>query len=196
MEISTKTDLELIKEVNKNNNSLAFSELSNRHTRLFSYVTNKYIPVLNNSGIYKEDIQAEKDHILLRSIEKYNPKKGKFSSFFGNQARFFCLRQIQNSKNFFKESEDVLKYVAETVEDLFETREIANYIFDLLKTHQDARIIKVFKMRFAESNNLTFEKIGVKMGFSRQTIVNLYNKGLFLIKSDKKIKKMMDKHRM
>jgi hypothetical protein len=47
------------------------------------------------SGTHPEDISSDKDYLIYKSAVSYNPtKKIKFSTWLGNQVRYYCLNKI------------------------------------------------------------------------------------------------------
>ena len=93
-------DIDLINKVKKESNSDALKELENRHTGIFNQMVKKYYKHLIDFGANPDDIINDKLFVIYKSALNFNPDKNvKFSTWLGNQARYYCLNCINKQSN-------------------------------------------------------------------------------------------------
>lgn len=183
-------DIELINKVKTESSSEALKELETRHTGIFNQMVKKYYKYLIDFGTNPEDIVDDKLFVIYKSALNFNPDKNvKFSTWLGNQAKYYCLncinkRQVAismdnvNIKNLIEKNQ--IGYLSETSL----IKENCDLVFSLLKRVKDPRITKIFKLRYFDGPKLTaWNKISKKLKISTQTAINLHNKGKILLKN-------------
>ena len=183
-----RQDLLLIMAVKRKNDSSAFLELCDRYEKIFYKVCKKYENVLTNNGINPQDVYDEKNMIIFHCIKTFNPKKKtKFGSWLGNYARYLCLNSINSRKHISTTIEEDLNKIHEnkSTEDFTQdshTEENSQYVLKLLSSFKDKRIEKIFQYRFLGDKKMNWKDVATHMNTSPQTCINLYRKGLKLIK--------------
>jgi RNA polymerase sigma factor (sigma-70 family) len=189
------TDTELIEDIKENNSSDSFVELSNRHSKLFYKICQKYHAAFLNSGISPEDVHQEKDHTIYKSIITFNPdKKTKFSTWLGNYTKYSCLNFLKKNAKYatFEDCKKIEyfldKHAAEN--DNPDYSGLLERVYEILESSSDKRMYKIFKLRYDLSNQkkATWKKIAREISVSAQTAINLHNKGLSIICKKMKVK--------
>jgi len=192
-----KSDVELVKLIRGDANSEAFLEVCRRYENIFYKVCQKYATALSHSGINPQDIFEEKNYIIFHCVSTFEPKKKtKLGTWIGNYARYLCLNSI-NSRRFILPTtdDDLKKHIEETqishnyFESVHNTQEDFKYVLNILEQVKDSRIVQIFKLRYLSPKRMIWAEIAVKVGVSTQTVINLHNKGLDLLK-----RKLSSKH--
>jgi RNA polymerase sigma factor (sigma-70 family) len=183
-------DIDLINKVKKESNSDALKELENRHTGIFNQMVKKYYKHLIDFGANPDDIINDKLFVIYKSALNFNPDKNvKFSTWLGNQARYYCLNCINKQTNTISMDNINIKNVIENNQIKYEkdisiNKENSDLIFSILDRIKDDRISKIFKLRYFNNKKLTsWNKISKKLKISTQTAINLHNKGKLLLKN-------------
>lgn len=184
------TDLELILEVKDNCSSEALKELESRHTGIYNQMVKKYYRHMVNFGIDPGDVANDKLLIIYKSALNFDASKNvKFSTWLGNQARYYCLNCI-NKHNLLVNMDNhsvnniIEKNQIKTSQNSDGFKENSDMIFSILNRIKDKRIYKIFKMRYFNGKKLTpWSKISKKLKISTQTAINLHNKGKDLLKN-------------
>jgi RNA polymerase sigma factor (sigma-70 family) len=184
------TDLELILEVKDHCNSEALKELECRHTGIYNQMVKRYYRHMVDFGINPDDVINDKLLIIYKSALNFDPSKNvKFSTWLGNQARYYCLNCI-NKHNLLVNMDNhsvnniIEKNQIKTSQKSDGFRENSDMIFSILNRIKDKRIYKIFKMRYFNEKKLTpWSKISKKLKISTQTAINLHNKGKDLLKN-------------
>lgn len=200
IQFEAKSDLELVKMVKDSANSEAFVEVCRRYENIFYKVCQKYANALAHSGLNAQDIFEEKNFIIYHCVSTFKPsKKTKLGTWIGNYARYLCLNSINARRFILPTTDDDLKqHLEETqthhdfVHNRANTQEDFKYVLNILSQVKDARILRIFKLRYLSARRLIWAEIAVKMGVSTQTVINLHNKGLDLLKRKLKSKYISD----
>lgn len=195
-----KSDLELVELVKVKADSDAFVEVCRRYENIFYKVCQKYAAALVNSGINPQDIFEEKNYIIFHCVSTFQPKrKTKLGTWIGNYARYLCLNSI-NARRFILPTtdEDLKKYIEESQAshdyfvNLSHSQEEFKYVLNILDQIKDRRIIDIFRLRYLNQKRMIWADIATKIGVSTQTVINLHNKGLSLLKRKIKSKHISD----
>jgi RNA polymerase sigma factor (sigma-70 family) len=161
--------------------------LIKRHTPLCLKVMKRYTPAMLITGVYDRNMYKELNVLIYKAMMSFNPDKGvKFSTWLGNQARYFCLNILNRKKKLILLDEDSLDMIASSNEQKNNrsTKDITEYIFNILDQMKDYRISKVFNFRYFSSDkkDSSWEIVAKKIGVSTQTAINLHNKGKRVLK--------------
>jgi RNA polymerase sigma factor (sigma-70 family) len=182
------TDAELIKDIKENNSSDSFIELSNRHSKLFYKICQKYHAAFLNSGISPEDVHQEKDHTIYKSIITFNPdKKTKFSTWLGNYTKYSCLNFLKKNAKYatFEDCKKIEYFLDKHASDndAPDYSGLLERVYEILESSSDDRIYKIFKLRYdlGDRKKATWKTIAKKIDVSAQTAINLHNKGIKII---------------
>jgi RNA polymerase sigma factor (sigma-70 family) len=183
-----KTDTQLITEIKLYNSNDALKQLSERHSGLYMQICQKYTPAIEASGSYMQDVTADKDFVVFKAALSYDETRNvKFSTWFGNQARFYCLKHIDFKHPKVSLPPEELNQFIDKREgqnnEHVEFEQFSEYVKNILEQIQDKRIRKVFELRYANHDKVTtWATIGKKMGVSTQTAINLHSRGLKMLR--------------
>lgn len=188
--LEAKSDLELVHLVKEQASDDAFLEVCRRYENIFYKVCQKYATALMSSGINPQDIFEEKNFIIFHCISTFKTRKRtKLGTWIGNYARYLCLNSINSRKFILPTTDDDLKrYIEETqvthdfLANSTASHEEFKYVLNLLQQIKDPRIISIFKFRYLSHKRMIWADIARKVGVSTQTVINLHNKGLSLLK--------------
>lgn len=183
-------DLDLINKVKNESDNEALNELALRHSGIYNEMIKKYYRHLVNTGVSPDDIISDKLYILYKSAMSFDPNKNvKFSTWIGNQARYYCLNCMNKNNSTIAMENESIKLILEkkqASENFDENllREKSDLIFSILRRIKDDRIYKIYRMRYFSGKKLTpWSKISKKLKISTQTVINLHNKGKILLKN-------------
>lgn len=174
---------QLIKKIKKHHCSDSLKALDQLHGGLCVKIIKKYIGQLNAKNYSIEDLIKDKTYVVYQAALSFDPKKKiKYSSWLGNQMRYFCLNILNKNKNNLCMDDDNIRYLVEKkqIEEMntFDPEKL-EYIFDILSNMKDKRIEKIFKMRYFDSKKLkAWNEIGKKLHISTQTAINIHNKAI------------------
>lgn len=193
-----KNDLDLVEEVKCKNCSEAMKELEQRHSGVCFSMIKKYYNALSSVGVDPNELAKEKDYVMYKSALNFDPTKNiKFSTWVGNQMRFYCLNSMNKNNSSISMDNENIKNIIEQKQSLeiFKIihKENYEYIFNILSKLKDKRIEKIFKIRyFSDKKNVSWSKIAKKLKVSTQTVINLHNKTLKFLKNKLESDKLYD----
>lgn len=201
MVLTQKSDIELIDLVKVHANNEAFLEICRRYENIFYKVCQKYAGALCARGLNPQDIFEEKDFIIFHCVSTFQPDKNvKLGTWIGNYARYLCLNSINAQRFAFSVVDDEIKKLIEesqTSHHYFES--VSNlhddfaYIINLLEQMKDQRIVQIFKLRYLSQKRMIWSDIAIRLGVSTQTVINLHNKGLALLRKKIRSTNISDK---
>lgn len=186
-----KSDKQLINDVrDKDKESESLNELINRHSGIYIEIINRYIR--EDFGIIrKEDLIQEKDFNIYRCALKFDPSRNtKFSTYLGNETKWMCLNLYnRNKKEKFNQeiSDNIYHLLSPDLNQIPSRidREMQSEINLIIEEIPDARIKKIFKMRYIvgqKNNVMPWKKIGKEVNLSIQGCINVHNRGIKYIK--------------
>jgi RNA polymerase sigma factor (sigma-70 family) len=182
------TDLELINNIKNNQDSDSLKDLDFKHSGICMQMIKKYEPVLKNSGIDVNEIYQDKISVVYKSALNFNPSKNvKFSTWLGNQMRYYCLNMLNKNNHFISMDNENIKNIVEKKQPIVlpetKMRENSDLIFDILNQMKDDRALRIFQLRYFTNKNkkLSWHKIAKKINISTQTAINIHNKCLKLL---------------
>lgn len=191
IDLSDKTDEELVDEVKSSGCNDSFLELSRRHSAIYFKVYSKYSSAISATGD-SSDILNDKDYALYKAILSYESEKGaKFITWFWNTVRYKCLsyvnkriREVSLYSISEEEKDDLSKSIVER--DCFEfneaekrksTESFSKYLTNEIDKMEDSRIKQIFEARyFSGRKNKGWKKVGQDVGLCGKTCASLHNK--------------------
>ena len=190
---------QLINKIKKHHCSDSLQQLYRIHGGLCVKIIKKYLPQLSNKNYNMEDILKDKIYVVYQTALSFNPKKKiKFSTWLGNQIRYYCLNLINKNKNDLYLTDENIKYIVEKKQ--LEQRNVevdkvkTEYIFNLLHSMKDERIEKIFKLRYFDANKLkSWNDIGKELNISTQTAINIHEKTINFLNKKITSKNLFDK---
>lgn len=135
-------------------------ELISRHSGIYFSMANRYFPdgkkFNSHLNIDRDYVFNSKDYVIYQAALSFDQDRGvKFSTHVGNQARYFCLGQINKSRDFVPfESSEFENLFSD--EDACEVQEkvdtaLSGKIIDIIKEIPDERVHEIFKLRYLDS---------------------------------------------
>lgn len=189
---------QLIKKIKKHHCSDSLKALDELHGGLCVKIIKKYSGQLNAKNYSIEDLIKDKTYVVYQAALSFDPTKNvKYSSWLGNQMRYFCLNILNKNKHNLCMDNENIKYLVEKkqVEEMntFDPVKL-DYIFDIISNMKDKRIEKIFKMRYFDSKKLkAWNEIGKKLHISTQTAINIHNKAIEFLNKKITSKNLFDK---
>lgn len=197
MKIQNETDNILIKNIKEKNDEDSLKTLIERHAGLCNSLYRKYSVPLQASGAFLEDVIQQKDYVVYKSALSFDEEKNsKFSTWLYNQIRYQCLNSInENSRYLTLETEKLNYLIEKNTKPVEEYKTISEYIFNIINSCSDERVNKIFKMRYLNSANkkMAWSKIAKSLNISTQTVINIHNKTLKLLKNKIQSRNCFDK---
>lgn len=190
---------QLIKKIKKDNCSESLKQLENMHGGLCVKIIKKYLNQLNDKNFSIDDMLKDKVYVVYQSALSFDPKRNiKYSTWLGNQIRYFCLNTLNKNKNNLCLDNEKIKYLVEKKQIEESNTQMdqskLDYIFDIIHNMKDKRIEKIFKMRYFDSKKLkAWNEIGKKLHISTQTAINIHNKALEFLNKKITSKNLFDK---
>ena len=197
MPLTKESDFTLVKRVKEDNCNDSLKELVERHAALCYNVCYRYSSMLISRGVHFDDVLKDRDYIVYKSILSFNETKNtKFSTWLGNFTRYYCLNLINKKNHLCLEDKElhcrIDKKALEEVNPA-ELKELRDYVLNILSQLKDARIRKVFELRyFSNKGKITWNKISNEMEISIQTAINLHERGRVILKRKIKSKRYGD----
>lgn len=191
------SDKQLITQIKAEASSEAFEILRERHSGLFMQIVKRYTPrFLQISGVCCQDVIESKNDLLYNAILSYEENKGaQFNTWFGNKVDFYCRNTLNaNKKKKFETAnpEDMESFIDNVAMYIPENNysEEAKLVFEILNRHSDARLSKIFYMRFyLPKPQNSFNNIAKEIGMSVQGTINLYRKAKKFLSEHDSLKK-------
>lgn len=193
------SDLALIENVKKNKDrDSSLKELIQRHSGIYFSIANRFFPESRMAAaklnIDRDLVFDSKDLVIYNAAISYDENRGaKFSTHIGNQARYFCLSQINKAEEF-------VPFESEVFDNIFADESAANVhqnidasisskVIGMIKQMSDERIYEIFKLRYLETKNervtpwsQIYKKIphakSKKKHLTIQGCINLHNKAM------------------
>ncbi len=174
----------------------SLGELVQRHSGIFITMVNNYSPS-STSGIVSDriDLLKDRNYYIYKAALKYDESRNtKFSTHLGNETRWLCLNlynKNKNSKEVHMDFADIGKCIKSVLEpeDNKVDLEVLSKIMSLINKDPDARVSKIFKMRYIEgqkNNVMPWNKICKPLKLSIQGCINIHDKAITKIKRELK----------
>lgn len=172
-------DETLIKKIVNKQCNESLKELVNRHSGMIFNIGKKYCTSCN---LDINELNDNRYWIIFNSAKSFNPKKGsKFSTWLGNQIRFFCLNyKNKNSKLVPIENEHLEFYInnSNKLENKSKQKEAINNIIDLFNQISDPNTKNAIYYRYFHNKDriLNYSEIAQILDVTPQTVLNWHNK--------------------
>jgi RNA polymerase sigma factor (sigma-70 family) len=178
-------DNELIKNVKKLNCDNSLKELVERHGGMIFSIGKKYC---TSCCLDLNDLNDNKYWIIYQSIKSFNPEKGsKFSTWLGNQIRFFCLNHKNKNNRLVTTEDNYLEYFineSNKKNNNSNKKEVINTIVDLFNDITDPNMKNAIYYRyfFNKERILNYSEIAQILDVTPQTVLNWHNKFIHFAK--------------
>ena len=192
--IRLMSDRYLIQDIKLNKDNESLLELHNRYCRMYYNTCHKFTNFFAASHINKNEMLSHSFYMIYDAAYTFNPdKKIKFITWLGSKTKYFFLNHANSENKFnnffeFKDDDKELDKSSLSSESKINFNHVE--IINMLERHPDKRIKEIFKHRYCYSNKKppTWKEISYLFNLSSQTIINLHNKGLKILRT--KIKKV------
>jgi RNA polymerase sigma factor (sigma-70 family) len=181
----------LIKKVLKKQCSESLKELSNRHGGMIFNIGKKYCQSCN---LDLNDLNDNKYWIIFNAVQSYNPQKGsKFSTWLGNQVRFFCLNSKNKNNKLVPVEDNFLEFYINDLnkkENKINQKEVLDKITDLFNQISDINMKNAIYYRYFSNKEriLNYSEIAQILNVTPQTVLNWHNKFITFAKKKLTIK--------
>jgi RNA polymerase sigma factor (sigma-70 family) len=172
-------DTILIKKVLNKQCSESLKELVEKHSGIIFNIGKKYCA---NVGLDLNELNDNRYWIVYNSIKSFDPSKGsKFSTWLGNQVRFFCLNfKNKNTKLVPVEDSFLEHFLNEKAKknDSHNQKEVLNNITDLFNQITDINTKNAIYYRYFYNKEriLNYSEIAEILKVTPQTVLNWHNK--------------------
>jgi len=171
----------------------SLQELINRHSGIFLDIVTSYIPHNSTTG-NREDLINDLEYYIYNAGLKYDHTRNtKFSTFLGNEAKWACLTQYNRNKKYLNTDTDECRFMYENTimnqEQPFVDEKILSRIFNIIESHPDQRVKRIFKLRYVDPkhNKLTpWKKVSNELRMSIQGCINIHNSAIKVIRKELK----------
>lgn len=177
--LSSLKDEKLIKNILINQCNESLKELVNRHNGMIFNIGKKYCASCN---LDLHDLNDNKYWIIFNAAQSFNPKKGsKFSTWLGNQIRFFCLNFKNKNNKLITTEDSILEFFINDLskkDNSFNKKEIINNIVDLFNQISDPNTKNAIYYRYFHNKDriLNYAEIAEILKVTPQTVLNWHNK--------------------
>jgi RNA polymerase sigma factor (sigma-70 family) len=173
----TKDEI-LIQNVKNKNCNESLKEIVNKHGGIIFSIGKKYCQYC---GLDLNDLNDNKYWIIFNAIQSFDTTKGsKFSTWLGNQVRFFCLNHKNKNVKFVTLEDNSLEFILNNAskENSFNKKEIINLIIDLFNQISDPNTKKAIYYRYFYNKDriLNYSEIANILEVTPQTVLNWHNK--------------------
>ncbi len=182
--MKSSKDEHLIKKVLNDQCSDSLEKLIEKHGGMIFNIGKKYCVSCN---LDINELNDNKYWIIYNAIKSFNPSKGsKFSTWLGNQVRFFCLN-YKNKYNKYSPTEDsILEFLINKSDKNINDnkKEIINNIIDLFHQITDMNTKNAIYYRYFYNKDriLNYSEIAEILKVTPQTVLNWHNKFIKLAK--------------
>ena len=172
-------DETLIKRILDKQCSRSLEELVNKHSGIIFNIGKKYCSSCN---LYISELNDNRYWIVFNAAKTFNATKGsKFSTWLGNQVRFFCLNyKNKNSKLIPIENEHLEFFINNFSknDEKVNQKEVIHTIIDLFNQISDPNTKNAIYYRYFYNKEriLNYSEIADILKVTPQTVLNWHNK--------------------
>jgi RNA polymerase sigma factor (sigma-70 family) len=172
-------DETLIKKVIENQCNDSLKELVDRHSGMIFNIGKKYC---QSCSLDLNELNDNKYWIVFNAAKSFNSTKGsKFSTWLGNQIRFFCLNFKNKNSKLIPIENDHLEYfinISAKNSQHSNQKEIVNTIIDLFNQISDPNTKDAIYYRYFYNKDriLNYSEIAKILNVTPQTVLNWHNK--------------------
>ncbi|MEY4371038.1 MAG: hypothetical protein RIQ48_754 [Pseudomonadota bacterium] len=172
-------DEQLISKVLNKSCNQSLEELLNRHGGMFFSIGKKYCTSCN---LNLNDLNDNKYWIMFNAAKSFDSKKGsKFSTWLGNQIRFFCLNFKNKNQKLIPTEDSSIEYFMNNLiakENHLNKKEVINTIIDLFEEISDPNTKDAIYYRYFYNKDriLNYSEIANILNVTPQTVLNWHNK--------------------
>jgi len=186
MEYENFEDHTLIDNVKTKSCNSSLLELITRHSGICFSIGKKFS---NYGGVDINDINDNKDWIIYSAALSFNGDKGsKFSTWLGNQVKYYCLNLKNKTSKYVGAEESTIEFLINQYYNSAKAsdskRDTLNTINDILEQVKDQNIKQAIHYRYFSNKDriLNYSEIGEILNVTPQTVLNWHNKFIDLAK--------------
>jgi len=178
-------DETLIRKVIEKKCNDSLKELVNRHSGIIFNIGKKYCTSCN---LDLNDLNDNKYWIIFNAAQSFNPKKGsKFSTWLGNQVRFFCLNHKNKNNKFLFVEDSCLEFILNSSfkkENINNEKDTLSKVIDLFNEISDPNTKNAIYYRYFHNKEriLNYSEIAEILKVTPQTVLNWHNKFINFVK--------------
>jgi RNA polymerase sigma factor (sigma-70 family) len=176
---SSLKDEALIKNILNKQCNESLKELVNRHSGMLFNIGKKYCASCN---LNLNELNDNKYWIIFNAAQSFNSQKGsKFSTWLGNQVRFFCLNFKNKNSKLVNTEDSILEFFlndSSKKENCSNKNEIINNIIDLFNqiTDMNTKNAIYYRYFYDKDRILNYSEIAEILQVTPQTVLNWHNK--------------------
>jgi RNA polymerase sigma factor (sigma-70 family) len=177
--MKSDNDEKLIKKIVNKQCNESLKKLVDKHGGMIFNIGKKYCTSCN---LDLNELNDNKYWIIFNAAKSFNPQKGsKFSTWLGNQIRFFCLNfKNKNSKLIPIEDQHLEFFINDLNKknQLSNQKELVNTIIDLFNDITDPNTKNAIYYRYFHNKEriLNYSEIAEILNVTPQTVLNWHNK--------------------
>lgn len=182
--LSKLEDIDLIKNVKSQNCSNSLVELVERHSGMCFMIGKKYA---HSCGIDLNDLNDNRYWLIFNALSTYDINKGsKFSTWLGNQIRFFCLNYKNKNNKIIATEDKILEFMIN--ENSNKRRDNKKEILDTIKdlfsqiTDPNTKNAIYYRYFYNKDRILNYSEVAEILKVTPQTVLNWHNKFIRLAK--------------
>jgi RNA polymerase sigma factor (sigma-70 family) len=180
-----KADHILIKKILNNQCDDSLKQLVEKHSGMIFNVGKKYCP---SCHLDLNELNDNKYWIVFQAAKSFNSEKGsKFSTWLGNQVRFFCLNYKNKNSKLVPIEDTHLEFFINDLNkkhNLSRQKELVDVIIDLFNEISDPNTKNAIYYRYFHDKEriLNYSEIAQILNVTPQTVLNWHNKFIKLAK--------------
>lgn len=183
--IMDSNDSILIKNILEKQCNESLKKLIDKHSGMIFNIGKKYCSC--NSHLDINELNDNKYWIIFNAIKSFDTQKGsKFSTWLGNQTRFFCLNYNNKNKKYTSTEDSVLEYLINqsNTKNIDNRKELINTIVDLFHQITDPNTKNAIYYRYFHNKEriLNYSEIAQILNVTPQTVLNWHNKFIKFVK--------------
>jgi RNA polymerase sigma factor (sigma-70 family) len=169
----------LIKKIIDNQCNESLKKLVDKHGGMIFNIGKKYCGFCN---LDLNELNDNKYWIIFNAAKSFNAQKGsKFSTWLGNQIRFFCLNYKNKNSKLVPIEDQHLEFFINDINkknNLSNQKEVVNIIIDLFNEISDPNTKNAIYYRYFYNKDriLNYSEIAKILGVTPQTVLNWHNK--------------------
>ena len=177
--VTSLKDEKLINNILISQCNESLKELVNRHSGMIFNIGKKYCPSCN---LDLNDLNDNKYWIIFNAVQSFDSTKGsKFSTWLGNQIRFFCLNYKNKNNKFITIEDSSLEFIINEnnkKNNHSNKKEIIDNIVDLFNQISDPNTKNAIYYRYFHDKEriLNYAEIAEILKVTPQTVLNWHNK--------------------
>jgi len=180
-------DESLIEKIKNKSCNSSLVELISRHSGICFSIAKKFA---HRGNFDINEINDQKDWIIYSAALSFKDDKGsKFSTWLGNQVRYYCLNLNNKCSKYVGADSETIEYLVNNYYNNLggiknSKKEILNTITDLLDQVKDKNIKNAIHYRYFSNPDriLNYSEVSEIMNVTPQTVLNWHNKFIDLAK--------------